>query len=61
MATRTLASRIDALVEQMAELVELASQVQASDDDELALQLAKQLDQSYPEWLSKALLCCLTT
>lgn len=55
MATRTIASRIDALVEQMAELVELASQVQASDDDELALQLAKQLDQSYQAWYKQSL------
>jgi hypothetical protein len=55
MATRTLASRIDALVEQMVELVELASQIQASDDDDQARRLAKQLDQSYQEWYKQSL------
>lgn len=54
MATRTLARQIDAQVEQMADLEELARQIQES-DEETALPIAKQLDHSYQAWYAKAL------
>jgi hypothetical protein len=54
MATQTLARRIDAQVEKMAGLEELATQIQAS-DEETASSIAKQLDHSYPMWYAQAL------
>jgi hypothetical protein len=54
MATRTLASRIDAQVEQMAELEELARLIQEG-DEATTIPIAKQLDGSYQEWYAQAL------
>ena len=54
MSTRTVAGKLEALVEQASELEDLGSKIQI-DDEVSALKTAAQLDRSYREWFASAL------
>jgi hypothetical protein len=54
MATRTEAGKLEALIEQVAELEDLGSKIQA-DDEAFAMEAALQLDRSYRPWFASAL------
>lgn len=54
MSTRTVAGKLEALVEQVSELEDLGGKIQI-DDEASALKTAVQLDRSYREWFASAL------
>jgi hypothetical protein len=54
MSTRTVAARLEALIEQIAELEDLGGKIQ-TDDEASALKATPQLDQSYRTWFASAL------